>query len=83
MLLGGSGNDLMNGDADNDLLKGHAGTDLIKGGDGDDVIIGGSGNDALEAAGGGATNTIVIDALNPAFDQPGLRGGAGVDRING
>ena len=83
VLLGGSGDDLMNGGADNDLLKGHAGTDLINGGDGDDVIIGGSGNDILEAAGGGATNTIVIGRPNPAFDQPGLRGGAGVDRING
>lgn len=83
VLIGSGGDDLLNGGADNDLLKGHAGTDLIFGGDGDDVIIGGSGNDALEAAGGGATNTVVIGFPNPVTNQPGLRGDAGVDRING
>ncbi len=92
-LIGSGGDDFLNGGADNDLLKGNAGADLLQGGDGNDIIIGGAGNDAIgvdEGDGEGAAGgNAIFEAVQvgpggvPAAVESGLRGGDGIDRING
>ncbi|MBV5311152.1 SwmB domain-containing protein [Chromatium okenii] len=44
-MLGGSGDDKLNGDAGNDTLEGNTGKDILDGGTGDDRLVGGAGND--------------------------------------
>ncbi|TKF71278.1 hypothetical protein FCV55_08050 [Vibrio sp. F13] len=66
-LLGGKGDDWLDGGADNDLIKGGKGDDTLIGGSGDDVLKGGKGDDVL--AGGEGEDT--------------LKGGKGDDIIDG
>lgn len=47
LLVGGDGNDDMNGHTGNDVLLGGDGNDKLVGGEGNDVLIGGAGNDTL------------------------------------
>ena len=47
VLIGGSGNDRLEGEAGNDLLNGGAGADILEGDDGNDVFIGGMGSDVF------------------------------------
>ena len=49
-LLGGTGDDTMNGSEGDDVLDGGTGNDRLHGGDGDDVLIGGPGADVLDGA---------------------------------
>ncbi|WP_269462134.1 putative Ig domain-containing protein [Ralstonia pseudosolanacearum] len=46
-ILGGAGNDYLQGGNLGDMLAGGAGDDFLDGGQGDDVLIGGAGNDWL------------------------------------
>ena len=46
-LVGGAGNDIMNGGGRADMLEGGSGHDSMVGGAGDDTIVGGAGNDTL------------------------------------
>ena len=57
---GGSGNDVLTGDAGANFLEGWSGNDTLRGEAGDDVIAGGSGNDNLDGGAG-------IDTLDYAF----------------
>jgi len=84
-LVGGAGNDTIQGGeaADhieggtgNDTLNGGAGNDAIEGGDGDDSLVGGTGNDALRGDGG-------RDALRGGAGKNALVGGAGIDQFYG
>jgi hypothetical protein len=54
-LVGGAGNDAINGDKGNDSLVGGAGDDVLDGGEGNDVIQGGSGDDYLKSGVGDDT----------------------------
>ncbi|MBB5223126.1 serralysin [Amaricoccus macauensis] len=63
---GGSGNDILIGDAANNALSGNNGNDLLAGRVGDDGLFGGSGNDTLDGgdgtdilSGGAGTDTII------------------------
>jgi Ca2+-binding RTX toxin-like protein len=56
-ILGGSGNDFIQGNPFANKLVGNAGNDTIFGGDGNDTLIGGPGNDLLDGQGG--TNVII------------------------
>ncbi len=51
-VVGGSGNDQINGNAANNLLIGNDGNDTISGNGGNDILVGGNGNDVLKGIGG-------------------------------
>ncbi len=84
-LVGGAGNDTLQGGnaADhieggpgNDTLNGGSGDDAIKGGTGDDAIVGGNGNDALLGDAG-------RDTLRGGAGKNSLVGGPGIDQFFG
>jgi Ca2+-binding RTX toxin-like protein len=75
-LIGGSGNDTLNGSDNADLLIGGGGNDVITAGNGDDVVYGGGGRDTI--SGGDGNDTLVG---NGGLDL--LEGGAGNDSLNG
>jgi T1SS-143 domain-containing protein len=74
LIVGGAGNQTLNGGNGDDVLvafhtagntlNGGAGADLLLGGDGDDILIGGIGNDVL--AGGKGADTFVFGELGAA-----------------
>ena len=66
-LVGGNGNDTLNGNEQANRLEGAAGDDILNGGAGNDTLVGGDGNDLLNGEDG--------DDL--------IFGGAGADTING
>jgi Ca2+-binding RTX toxin-like protein len=85
ILIGGAGNDLLDGGSGNDLLLGGAGNDTLKGRDGNDILLGGLGNDVLE---GGDGNDILLggsgnDTLRGGEDNDLLIGGPGDDSLRG
>src|SRR5262249_22682987 len=59
-VYGGSGNDVLTGNAANNTIIGAAGADTLNGLDGDDLLIGGAGPDQLD--GGTGSNTASYDA---------------------
>ena len=65
--IGGSGNDILTGDASPNRLEGNAGGDTLTGGPGADTLIGGAGLDTLD---GGGDNDLIM-------------GGGGADVIYG
>jgi Ca2+-binding RTX toxin-like protein len=73
-LVGGFGDDVINGLDGNDIIDGQAGSDTIRGGDGDDVIEGNFGNDNLYGDGG--NDTITDDQGSNILD-----GGSGNDTL--
>ena len=95
---GGSGNDVLIGDANANVLAGGAGDDEIRGGAGDDRLFGDAGNDLMygEAGndvihGGDGSDQMFGDGGNDQFmfttDFSGLArdsadGGAGSDTVN-
>ena len=56
-IVGGSGNDVLGGDALANMLDGGAGNDTLDGGDGDDLLQGHEGNDTLDGGVGDDTAT--------------------------
>jgi Ca2+-binding RTX toxin-like protein len=78
-VIGGSGNDILTGNAANNLLVGNGGTDTLNGGAGRDLLVGGAGADTLA---GGANSDILIggltslnsDALSTILGRWGLAG---------
>jgi len=56
-VLGGAGDDTLNGSDGNDKLLGKRGDDILSGGEGDDHLKGGAGDDTL--AGGAGADTFV------------------------
>jgi Ca2+-binding RTX toxin-like protein len=63
-IVGGSGNDTINGKGGWDVLDGGAGNDLIHGGNGRDIITGGAGRDELHGDFGWNTYTSEIDGVS-------------------
>lgn len=83
-VLGGAGNDTMEGTAGNDIFIGGAGNDVARGYDGNDGLNGSSGADQLDGGRGndrlkgqGGSNDLLIVSLGDDL----LDGGAGSDRI--
>lgn len=82
-ILGGGGNDTVNGDAafggggGNDVIFGGPGDDTIDGRGGSDVVVGGGGRDNLRGGGGGDT-IYAGDAAGDTVDAETISGnGAG------
>jgi Ca2+-binding RTX toxin-like protein len=76
VLLGGDGNDLIQGGSGQDGISGGEGDDILTGGAGNDYIWGNGGNDTIH---GGAGNDLIWgDGGNDR-----LYGGAGSDEIEG
>jgi len=63
--IGGSGNDLLNGNASANRLDGGGGDDVINGSSGDDQITGGPGNDTVD--GGNGTDTAVLSGTLASY----------------
>ena len=71
LILGGSGNDMLNGGSGNDTIVGDIGNDYLKGGDGNDSLDGGGGknhyfaNDGFADTINGSTGDVAtIDKLD-------------------
>jgi acrosin len=68
-VTGGSGNDILIGNASANVLSGGAGNDILTGGDGDDTLNGGAGNDILiggngaDTLDGGSNDDILIGGV--------------------
>ncbi|NKD86619.1 calcium-binding protein [Haematospirillum jordaniae] len=75
-IRGGSGNDVLIGDAENNTLSGWSGDDILDGGDGGDYLLGWAGNDTIYGGGGD-------DGLHGHDGDDRLYGGAGNDRLDG
>jgi len=75
-LVGGAGNDTIQGGNAADHIQGGTGNDTLNGGGGDDAIEGGDGNDSLV---GGTGN----DAIRGDAGRDTLRGGAGKNSLVG
>ncbi|MDR7297466.1 Ca2+-binding RTX toxin-like protein [Pelomonas aquatica] len=94
-LAGGSGDDLLTGEASanrltgnagNDTLVGLAGNDALDGGDGDDLLDGGTGADVLAGGAGTDTATYAASAQGVQVNLAtgiGQRGDAEGDRLAG
>ena len=85
MMVGGSGNDVLDGDAANELLHGGGGDDFILGQAGLDALFGGEGNDQID---GGTGNDHLFgnegdDTLIGGSGNDMLKGGTGADELTG
>jgi serralysin len=81
VLIGGDGNDVLDGGGGNDLLIGGDGTDRLNGGIGNDNLIGSDGNDSLD---GDSGNDVLVggdgdDFLRGDTVADILIGGTGID----
>src|SRR3954454_16910644 len=85
VLIGGPGNDLLNGTSKNDVMKGNGGNDIINGLQGNDSIDGGTGNDRLSGSEGNdkISGGAGKDTLTGSTGNDKLDGGAGNDKIDG
>lgn len=74
LILGGSGNNTMNGGGGADCILGGGGADIINGGSGTDILLGGDGNDRLSGDGdtdacvGGAGTDTFTNSCEYTFD---------------
>ena len=75
-LLGGVGDDFLQGHGGNDLADGGAGNDTISGGGGDDILIGGTGGDNISGGAG-------ADRISGGADPDVIWGDDGADLISG
>ncbi|MFL9840551.1 calcium-binding protein [Sphingomonas sp. ST-64] len=84
-LLGGAGDDLINGYGGNDILYGEAGTDTLYAGDGIDFVAGGDGDDYIygengaDSLHGEAGNDVIWGGSDFATDI--MTGGDGNDTL--
>ncbi|MEB0011472.1 calcium-binding protein [Glaciimonas sp. Cout2] len=76
LIVGGNGNDTLNGYAGNDVMLGGRGDDSLDGGEGDDTLSGNAGDDRLN--GGEGNDTLLGGAGNDT-----LIGGDGNDILTG
>ncbi|BDG73147.1 calcium-binding protein [Roseomonas fluvialis] len=94
-LIGGAGDDWIDGRDANDSLEGGAGSDTLDGGPGDDVVTGGEGGDSLlggsgldlvsyaDATAGVTVGLVLGGAGDTLLGFESLRGSAFSDRLTG
>ena len=73
-VLGGPGNDVLDGTDQDDVMNGEAGNDTITSEAGDDTVTGGDGDDSIDGADG-------KDVLHGGAGTDTVKGGAGDDDI--
>ncbi len=73
-IVGGNGDDVLDGTVGNDVIHASSGNDIVRGRGGNDMICGGSGNDRL--AGGSGD-----DRLDGGAGRDSCVGGPGTDRL--
>ncbi|MEP0991294.1 MAG: cadherin-like domain-containing protein [Tateyamaria sp.] len=94
VLLGGAGQDTIDGEIDNDFIDGGIGDDSLLGGQGNDTIEGGDGQDFIDGgrnadvlSGGAGDDTILgdngADVINGGEGNDFIDGGTGDDTLNG
>jgi Ca2+-binding RTX toxin-like protein len=76
VLIGGDGEDQINGGNGNDTVVGGAGDDALVGGNGNDLLFGGEGNDRLNGGNG-------VDVLTGGRGDDNLQAGNGDDGLAG
>lgn len=93
-VIGGTGDDTVQGFGNDDILIGGAGNDTILGGAGNDYLSGGSGKDTITGGAGndtihGGSNDDVLnggsgdDVIFGGSGNDDLVGGAGIDELHG
>jgi Ca2+-binding RTX toxin-like protein len=73
-VIGGSGNDVLVGDASANLLEGRGGNDALTGGSGPDTLRGGDGTDTVTYA--GRTDGLQVSLLDNGPNDGGAQDGA-------
>ena len=83
--VGGSGNDILIGNAIANSLNGGNGNDTLGGGGGNDTIVGGSGTDVAVFSGAHTDYLISYDSTTQIFAVTDQRGGTpdGIDTLTG
>jgi Ca2+-binding RTX toxin-like protein len=76
LIVGDAGDDTLNGNGGNDVLLGNGGKDTLKGGVGNDILVGGRGNDTID---GGAGDDVIFQRAGDGADT--VNGGAGWDEF--
>ncbi len=92
-IVGGKGNDILDGDSGSNSIDGGAGNDVIRGGAGSDILAGGIGIDTLSYANSNSSDGVNVDLMNQGtvdasgninFDAKGMsEGDAGGDTAYG
>jgi Ca2+-binding RTX toxin-like protein len=93
-MVGGEGNDQINGYSGDDVISGGGGNDVLHGGEGGDVVSGDAGNDILhgeygnDSLSGGAGDDQIFghgdnDTLSGGDGNDELQGGQGNDTLTG
>lgn len=84
--FGGSGNDVIAGNASANVLRGNNGNDALNGGSGNDTLEGGAGADTLNGGvgrdvmtGGSANDSYIVDNVLDQINEVG--GGGTADRV--
>ena len=98
-VIGGSGDDILTGNALANVLIGGAGNDFLTGGAGRDILVGGSGMDTLDEGNGGSiliggllsydneaaqtADTVALNALQAEWSRTDLDYEGRVNHLNG
>ena len=83
VLVGGAGNDTLNGSSEDDMLLGGLGDDSLSGNGGKDILDGGEGNDYLR--GGSGDDTYIFGksyGIDTIYDNSGLNVIKFTDNVN-
>ncbi len=92
VIIGGAGDDTIDGSNNAETIHGGPGGDTINGGGGDDILIGNSGNDTLNGDAGndlflaaGVTtvydSVLYVDETDVGLGNDTMNGGAGSDKL--
>ena len=76
-LLGGAGDDTLEGDGSNNLLQGGDGSDTLRGAAGNDTLVGGAGADSFDGGDGADTVSYAASTTDLTIDLANTSAGTG------